>query len=126
MRPATSPETGDAYVEVHITAHRGFRRHGNNIHVELSIALDEAVLGAKVRVPTVSGTVTMTVPAGSNNGDTLRLRGKGVPAVEGRAAGDQVVTLRVQLPKEPDDELKSFLAEWAKAHSYDPRTEKES
>lgn len=117
---------GDAYVEVHITAHPGFRRHGNNIHTELPIALHEAVLGAKVRVPTVTGAVTMSVPAGSNSGDTLRLRGKGVPAATGRAAGDQVVTLRVLLPTEPDEELKSFLEEWAKTHSYDPRAERES
>ena len=116
--------SGDAYVEVHITAHPEFRRHGNNIHTELPIGLHEAVLGAKVRVPTVTGVVTMSVPAGSNSGDTLRLRGKGVPASGGRSAGDQVVTLRVRLPKEPDAELKSFLAEWAKTHSYDPRAEK--
>lgn len=115
---------GDAFVEVHIAAHPGFRRHGNNIHTDLPIALHEAVLGAKVRVPTATGAVTMTVPAGSNSGDTLRLRGKGVPAAGGRSAGDQVVTLRVQLPKEPDEALKSFLTEWAKTHSYDPRTEK--
>jgi len=114
-------EAGDAYVEAHVAPHPGFRRHGNNIHVELPIALHEAVLGAKVRVPTVSGTVRMTVSAGSNSGDTLRLKGKGVPPVGGRAAGDQVVTLRVQLPEEPDEELKSFLAEWAKSHAYDPR-----
>lgn len=116
---------GDAYVEVHVAAHPGFRRHGNNIHTDLPIGLHEAVLGAKVRVPTVTGAVTMSVPAGSNSGDTLRLRGKGVPAAGGRPAGDQVVTLRVRLPKEPDAELKSFLAEWAKTHSYDPRTDKE-
>lgn len=116
---------GDAYVEIHIAAHPGFRRHGNNIHSDLPIALHEAVLGAKVRVPTVTGAVTMSVPAGSNSGDTLRLRGKGVPAAKGRAAGDQVVTLRVELPKQPDEELKSFLEEWAKTHAYDPRAEKE-
>jgi len=118
--------TGDAYVEIRIAAHPGFRRRGNNIHVDLPIALHEAVLGAKVRVPTVGSTVTMTVPAGSNSGDTLRLKGKGVPAASGRSAGDQIVTLQVKLPKTPDDELKSFLADWAKSHAYDPRTEKES
>lgn len=118
-------DTGDAYVEIHVATHPEFHRRGNNIHVELPLALHEAVLGAKVRVPTVGGAVTMTVPAGSNSGDTLRLKGKGVPAASGRAAGDQIITLRVQLPKAPDDALKSFLAEWAKSHAYDPRTEKE-
>ncbi len=114
---------GDAYVEVRVAADPTFRRRGRNIHVDLPIALHEAVLGARVRVPTVDKAVTMTVPPGSNNGDTLRLKGKGVPGTGGRTAGDQIVTLRVQLPKKPDDELKSFLAEWAKSHSYDPRTE---
>lgn len=116
-------DAGDAYVEVRVAADPTFRRRGRNIHVDLPIALHEAVLGAKVRVPTVGNAVTMTVPPGSNNGDTLRLKGKGVPAAGGRAAGDQIVTLRVQLPEKPDDELKSFLAEWAKSHAYDPRTE---
>lgn len=118
--------TGDAYVEIRIAAHPGFRRRGNNIHVDLPIALHEAVLGAKVPVPTVGSAVTMTVPAGSNSGDTLRLKGKGVPSVSGRPAGDQIVTLQVKLPKHSDDELKSFLADWAKSHAYDPRTENES
>jgi DnaJ-class molecular chaperone len=118
--------TGDAYVKIRIAEHPGFRRRGKNIHVDLPVALHEAVLGAKVRVPTVGSTVTMTVPAGSNSGDTLRLKGKGVPAASGRSAGDQIVTLQVKLPKTPDDELKSFLADWAKSHTYDPRTEKES
>lgn len=119
-------EAGDAYVEVHIGPHPDFHRHGNNIHVELPIALHEAVLGAKVRVPTITGAVTMTVPAASNTGDTLRLKGKGVPASGGRAAGDQVVTLKVRLPEAPDDDLKSFLEKWAKDHAYDPRTGKRS
>jgi DnaJ-class molecular chaperone len=114
-------EAGDAYVEVHVAPHRGFRRHGNNIHVELPIGLHEAVLGAKVRVPTVTGAVTMTVPPGSNSGDTLRLRGKGVPGSAGRPAGDEVVTLQVRLPEKPDEDLKSFIADWTKTHAYDPR-----
>jgi len=116
---------GDAYVEIHVAPHPDFRRRGNDIHVELPIALHEAVLGAKVRVPTIGKAVSMTVPANSNNGDTLRLKGRGVPAAEDRPAGDQIVTLRVQLPEKSDDELKSFLADWAKTHAYDPRTEAE-
>lgn len=114
-------EPGDAYVEIDVAPHPKFRRRGNDIHIELAIALHEAVLGGKVRVPTVGGTVAMTVPAGANTGDTLRLKGKGVPGTSGRAAGDQIITLRVQLPDEPDDALKSFLAEWAKSNAYDPR-----
>ena len=114
-------EDGDAYVEIHVSAHPLFERRGDHIHLELPVALHEAVLGAKVRVPTATGAVTMTIPPGANSGDTLRLRGKGIPASGSRAAGDQIVTLRVVLPKKPDDELKSFLEEWSGKHAYDPR-----
>lgn len=112
---------GDAFVEVHVVADPLFRRHGDDIQIDLPVALQEAVLGAKVRVPTVTGAVAMTVPAGSNTGDTLRLRGKGVPAILDRKSGDQIVTLRIVLPETPDDDLKTFLEDWAKDHNYDPR-----
>ncbi|MEK9645163.1 MAG: DnaJ domain-containing protein [Alphaproteobacteria bacterium] len=82
---------------------------GNDIHVEVPVAIDEAVLGAKIFVPTVAGAVTKAVPAGSNDGSKLRHRGKGVHAAGGGTAGEQIVTLRIVLPKEPDDELKAFL-----------------
>ena len=112
---------GDALIEVHVAPHATFRRDGDDIRCDLAIGLHEAVLGARVTVPTVGGSVAMTIPAGSNSGDTLRLRGKGVPAAGSRAAGDQFVTLRVVLPAKPDDSLREFLAEWAKEHAYDPR-----
>tara|TARA_R110002110_G_scaffold81444_7_gene211852 strand:+ start:2118 stop:3053 length:936 start_codon:yes stop_codon:yes gene_type:complete len=114
-------ENGDAYVEVHVAAHPLFRRQGADIHIDLPIALHEAVLGAKVRVPTVSGAVSMTIPAGSNNGDTLRLRGKGLPGGPSGKTGDQIVTIRVVLPDTPDEDLKAFMETWAEKHDYDPR-----
>lgn len=112
---------GDAYVEVHVAPHSLFRRQGADIHIDLPIAVNEAVLGAKVPVPTVSGKVAMTIPAGSNTGDTLRLRGKGLPGGASGKAGDQIVTLRVVLPDVPDDELKTFMEKWGADHAYDPR-----
>ena len=112
---------GDAYVEVHVKPHRTFRRRGRDILVDLPVALDEAVLGAKVSVPTAGGSVTMTIPPGSNTGDTLRLKGKGVPALGKNKTGDQLVTLYVVLPKKADAKLKAFLEGWAKDQSYDPR-----
>jgi DnaJ-class molecular chaperone len=114
-------EAGDAYVEVTVAPHKLFTRRGNDIHIELPVALNEALSGAKVRVPTVSGLVAMTVPKGSNAGDTLRLKGKGVPAGARRAAGDQIVTLRVVLPPDPDEKLTSFVEDWSREHAYDPR-----
>jgi DnaJ-class molecular chaperone len=112
-------ESGDAFVEVHVAPHPLFRRQGADIHIDLPIAVNEAVLGAKVTVPTVSGKVAMTIPAGSNTGDTLRLRGKGLPGAG--ATGDQIVTLRVVLPDAPDDELTGFMEKWGADHAYDPR-----
>ncbi|MCP5373200.1 MAG: J domain-containing protein [Hyphomicrobiales bacterium] len=112
---------GDALVEVEVRPHPVFTRRGGDIHMDLSVSLPEAVLGARIPVPTVSGTVTLTVPAGSNTGTVLRLKGKGVPGRRGAAAGDQYVTLRVVLPDRPDDELKDFLRRWGDKHPYAPR-----
>jgi DnaJ-class molecular chaperone len=85
------------------------------------VTLDEAVLGGKIRVPTIDGPVTVTVPPGSNTGSRLRLKGKGVAKQQGGSRGDQIVYLEVVLPDRPDDELRSFLQGWALRHPYDVR-----
>ena len=107
---------GDALVEVGVRPHPVFKRDGNDIVVELPISLDEAVLGGKVQIPTIGGKVAMTVPAGANSGQTLRLKGRGV-----KGKGDQLVKLNVVMPEKIDDELKTFIEEWKKTHAYDPR-----
>ncbi|WP_425283598.1 J domain-containing protein [Methyloceanibacter stevinii] len=107
---------GDALVEVGVRPHPVFKREGNDIVVELPISLDEAVLGGKVEIPTIGGKVAMTVPAGANAGQTLRLKGRGV-----KGKGDQLVKLNVVMPEKVDDELKAFIEEWKKTHAYDPR-----
>jgi len=110
---------GDALVEIGVGAHPVFKREGNDIVVDVPISLDEAVLGGKVEVPTIGGRVSVTVPAGSNTGQTLRLKGRGVKAKSG--AGDQLVRLSIMMPETIDQDLKSFAEEWRKSHSYDPR-----
>lgn len=107
---------GDALVEVGVRPHPVFKREGNDIVVELPVSLDEAVLGGKVEIPTIGGKVAMTVPAGANSGQTLRLKGRGV-----KGKGDQLVKLNVVMPEKIDDELKTFIEEWKKTHAYDPR-----
>ncbi|MGK2923708.1 MAG: DnaJ C-terminal domain-containing protein [Methyloceanibacter sp.] len=107
---------GDALVEVGVKPHPVFKREGNDIVVDLPISFDEAVLGGKVEVPTIGGRVAVTVPAGSNTGQTLRLKGRGV-----KGKGDQLVKLTVMMPETVDDDLKSFAEEWRKSHPYDPR-----
>ena len=105
-------------MEIGVRPHPVFKREGNDIVVELPISFDEAVLGGKVEVPTIGGRVAMTVPPGSNTGQTLRLKGRGVK--KGRA-GDQLVRLDVMMPETIDDDLKRFAEEWKKSHAYDPR-----
>lgn len=111
---------GDALIEVQVEPHRFFRREGADIHLDLPVTVSEAVLGAKVQVPTLNGPVTMTVPAGSDTGARLRLRGRGIPAHGDRPAGDQHVTLRVAVGP-ADDALREFLRGWAPTHTFDPR-----
>lgn len=115
---------GDVLVTIDVQAHEGFSLHGKDIHVELPISLPEAVLGAKVEVPTIAGSVRISVPPGSNSGRSLRLKGKGVEA-PGAAPGDQIVRLVVMLPDQPDPELGDFVRRWAESHAYDPRSKPE-
>ncbi len=117
-------EAGDALVEISIKPHRFFTRDDNDIHIELPITLTEAVLGARIKVPTPTGVVMVTIPKGSNTGAVLRLKGKGVLRRGG--AGDQLVRLKVMLPTEPNAELEAFLATWAPGPKYDPRKDMQS
>ena len=112
-------EAGDALVTVTVEPHDFFVRDGEDVHVELPITLDEAVLGAKVEVPTVDGRVALTIPKGASSGRVLRLRGKGVK--RGARQGDQLVTLKVVAPPAVDAELEEFFRGWRERHAYDPR-----
>jgi DnaJ-class molecular chaperone len=112
-------EAGDALVEISVKPHRLFARHGDDIHIDLPVTLAEAVLGARIRVPTPTGPVILTVPKGSNTDGILRLKGKGVPRRGGH--GDELVKLKVMLPPEPNPELEAFLSNWVPGTSYDPR-----
>ena len=115
-------EPGDVLIEVEVRPDRSFRRQGDDIYLELPITLTEAVLGARIQVPTATGAVTMTVPKGSNAGSTLRLRGKGAPKQSG-GHGDQLVKLQVLLPKESDPQLEAFVRTWEGGKAYNPREE---
>ena len=113
---------GDALIEVEIKPDRFFTRQGDDVYLELPVTLTEAVLGARIKVPTPTGAVTMAVPKGSNTGTTLRLRGKGAPRHAG-GHGDQFVRLKVMLPKEPNQELEAFVSSWEGGKTYNPREE---
>ncbi len=112
---------GDALVQIVVEPHRYFTREGDDIHLELPITLKEAALGGEVRAPTTTGSVMLKIPKGSDSGDVLRLKGKGVKRRHG--SGDELVTLKVAMPKAPDAELDAFLSKWTPPSSYDPRKE---
>ncbi|MDO8838650.1 MAG: DnaJ C-terminal domain-containing protein [Parvibaculum sp.] len=113
-------EAGDALVTVAIDPHPHFRREGRDIHLTVPVSLPEAVLGARVDVPTISGPVSLSVPAGSNSGTRLRLKGRGI-AAEGGTPGDQYVTLTLVLPEPPDEALQDFAATWTAGAKHNPR-----
>jgi len=110
---------GDALVELTIQPHALFERRGDDIYVELPISLTEAVLGGRVKAPTPSGAVMLSVPKGSNSGAVLRLRGKGAPRAGGW--GDAFVKLKIVLPAAPNAELEAFVSNWGPGGDYDPR-----
>jgi DnaJ-class molecular chaperone len=94
-------------------------RDGNDIRMDLPITLKEAVLGGKVPVPTLGGTVQLTIPANANTGSVLRLKGKGIPGRGSEQAGDLYIKLAITLPDKPDADLKKFAEDWSA--DYDPR-----
>lgn len=111
---------GDALIEIGIKPHKVFSRDGDNIKITLPIGVDEAVLGAKVDVPTLTGCVKMNIPAGASSGQVLRLKGKGI-ARKGKAAGDELVELRVVVPKNIPDNVKVAIKNWQEKEPFKPR-----
>lgn len=101
---------GDAIVTVEIGTHPFYTRDGDNVRLDLPVTLNEAVNGARVKVPTVDGPVMLAVPAGARSGQTLRLKGKGFTR-KGGERGDQLVTLLIDVPAD-DAALKSFVEGW--------------
>lgn len=110
-------EAGDALVTVSVAADAVFRRDGFDVHSTLSVTLPEALAGCRVEVPTVHGPVTLDIPPSANTDTILRLKGKGIDRADG-TRGDQLVTLKVILPRDRDDELRSFIENWGRKHPY--------
>lgn len=113
---------GDALVEIGVGQDRQFSRQNDDILIEVPITLDEAVLGAKIEVPTLTGRVNLQIPQGTSSGRTFRLRGKGIQPNGKTAAGDQLVTVRIAMPEKIDDELADFMTAWRERHSYKVRS----
>jgi DnaJ-class molecular chaperone len=101
---------GDAIVTIEITPHRFFTREGNNVRLNLPVTLKEAVLGAKVKVPTADGAVMLTIPKGTTSGKVFRLKDRGFTAKDGKK-GDQLVSVEIDVPA-GDPELQKFAEGW--------------
>ncbi len=105
---------GDIYLEFKVRNHPIFERDGNDIYLEMPVTITDAVLGAKVEVPTLYGTVKVNIPAGSESNDKLRVRGKGVPDVDSGRKGDMFLILNVITPKRLSREQKKLFESLAK------------
>ncbi len=119
--PGSDGKSGDAYVEISVRPHPGFKREGFDILSTLPVSLGEALNGASVRVETVDGPVDVRVPKGAKEGTKLRLRGKGVSRGKVDGRGDQLVEIHIVPPEGADDALAQFMAEWEKTHPQNPR-----
>ncbi len=118
--PKDSP-AGDLTIVITVEPHPYFRREGRDLEVEVPITVSEAILGAKIDVPTLDGLKSLPIPAGSSSGRKLRLKGQGIPASGTKTAGDLFVILKVVVPKSIDETSRKLIDEFAKLNSYSPR-----
>jgi DnaJ-class molecular chaperone len=115
---------GDVLINITIAPHPFFKVEGNDLRLELPITLDEAVLGAKVRVPTLDGAVQLSIPKNTSSGRTFRLKGKGLPHKTARNLtefGDLFAVTRIVLPDGNDAELEALMQKWRANRPYNPR-----
>jgi len=117
--PGPSGAVGDALITVSIAPHALFERDGADLHLELPITLYEAVLGGRVRVPTLDGAVELAIPPRTSGGRKFRIKGKGLPGKDG--TGDLYATTRIVLPEHADAELEELMRKWRDGKPYDPR-----
>ncbi len=112
---------GDAFIDVHVLIHPFFTRQGVNIHMNLPVTLGEAILGGKIKVPTINGPVEMNIPKRSNTGSALRLKDRGIFDPKTGQRGHQYVRLEIVLPEEPDSALDAFVETWKDTNTFDTR-----
>lgn len=113
---------GDVIVTIRYAPHPTFKADGRDLRLDLPITLYDAVLGGKVRVPTLGGELEMSIAPGTSGGRVMRLRGKGLPAAGDAAAGDLLATVRIVLPNGEDKELSELMRTWRDRKPYDPRS----
>ena len=112
---------GDLLITVSIAPHPYFKVDGSDLRLDLPVTLYEAVLGGKVRVPTLGSAVELSIPKNTSSGRTFRLKGKGLPKAGG--TGDLFVAIRIILPDGNDAELEALMEKWRDGHPYNPRSD---
>ena len=112
---------GDLYLRVHIAPHPHFTVHGHNLHTTVNIAPWEAALGAKVHIPTLDGKIALNIPPGTQSGQQLRVRGKGLPLGRGEGHGDLLVSVRITVPERLSARERQLFEELARISSFNPR-----
>jgi DnaJ-class molecular chaperone len=112
---------GDLLITVSVAPHPYFKVEGSDLRLDLPITLYEAVLGGKVRVPTLGSAVELSIPKNTSSGRTFRLKGKGLPKAGG--TGDLFVAIRIILPDGNDAELEALMEKWRDGHPYNPRSD---
>ena len=112
---------GDLYLIISVRPHDFFRREGNDIVCTVPITVTEAALGTKIEVPTVDGKTLLRIPPGTQSGQKFRLRGKGAPSLRGETRGNQIVEVRVVVPRVADERSKEILKELARLNPENPR-----
>lgn len=106
---------GDLYVDIHVRPHEIFKREGETLIVEIPLGLVQATLGCEVQVPTLGGTTTLKVPAGTQSGKSFRLKSKGLPSLNGKGIGDEEVRVIVETPTHLNEKQKDLLKQFAAA-----------
>jgi molecular chaperone DnaJ len=114
---------GDLVVITRVREHRFFTRKGDHLHCEIPITVPEAALGARIQIPTPDGLVAVTIPAGTQSGQVLRIRGRGFPRLDREGRGDLLVTTRVTIPRNADSTLEEVLRALQRLCPEDPRAE---
>ncbi len=113
--------SGDIFIEITVKSHPVFKREGNDLSVEVPLTFSEAVLGAKIEVPTIDGGAVMTIPPGTQGGQRFKLTGKGFPSPKGGGRGNQFVTAKIAVPKDLSGREKEIVKETEALYREDPR-----
>ena len=117
----TGGPSGDLYLVVNISNHKFFTRKGDDLYCEVPVTIKEALYGGKIDIPTFDGKVMVKLPAGTQTGKTLRLKGKGMQKLKGGGYGDLYAKIKIVLPEKLTSEQKKYLEEFAKSYNENPR-----